>query len=175
MKIGHSSEQQLEEKLPHSSQKDNFDSTAAVLVKEENTKELEEKIPLTTIENSNSGLPLNLNLRDHIVGNSQAKLGKKENEKSNVVGGDFSSSCNNYDKESIFFKVFEELSKENDNGLVDYEKLRLRLISTGKFFAGDAVIIIEQMVRTGKIVETSFHLYRRMTSDIGIGVGDNKL
>ena len=89
MKIGHSSEQQLEEKLPHSSQKDNFDSTAAVLVKEENTKELEEKIPLTTIENSNSGLPLNLNLRDHIVGNSQAKLGKKENEKSNVVGGGF--------------------------------------------------------------------------------------
>ena len=127
------------------------------------------------MENSNSGLPVNLNLRDHIVGNSQAKLEKKENEKSNVVGGNFSSSCNNYDKESIFFKVFEELSKENGNGLVDYEKIRLRLISTGKFFAGDAVIIIEQMVRTGKIVETSFHLYRRMTSDIGIGVGDNKL
>jgi hypothetical protein len=40
-------------------------------------------------------------------------------------------------KEPIFWSVFEELSTAN-NGLVDYYKLHQRLISTGKFYAGDA-------------------------------------
>jgi hypothetical protein len=81
---------------------------------------------------------------DNIV---NRQLNEMQKEESSGVRGNFSSSYNNYDKESIFFKVFEELSKDNGNGLIGYEKLRLRLISTGKFFAGDAVLIIEHMVR----------------------------
>jgi hypothetical protein len=57
------------------------------------------------------------------------------------------------------------LSNDNGNGngggVVDYENLRLRLISTGKFFAGDAVMMIEHMESTGKIEQTGFHLYHR--------------
>jgi hypothetical protein len=59
--------------------------------------------------------------------------------------------------------VFNELSNDNNGRLVDYENLRLRLISTGKFFAGDAVLIIKHMERTGQIEETGLHLYRRKT------------
>jgi hypothetical protein len=89
-------------------------------------------------------------------------------EKSQVIRGNFSSSYEyeyEYkDKEPIFWDVFDELSKDDNNsncGLVDYENLRSRLISTGKFFAGDAVLMIEHMERTGQIEETGFHLYRR--------------
>jgi hypothetical protein len=81
------------------------------------------------------------------------------------------------DKESIFFDVFEELSNDSGNsGLVDYEKLRLRLISTGKFFAGDAVMMIEHMERTGKIEETaSISIVERMPLIIEMAASYNGL
>jgi IclR helix-turn-helix domain len=94
--------------------------------------------------------------------NNRQQVGKENNE---VVGGNFSLSYKDKDKEPTFLDVFEELSNDNGNGngggLVDYENLRLRLISTGKFFAGDAVMMIEHMEMTGKIEENGFHLYRR--------------
>ena len=56
--------------------------------------------------------------------------------------------------EPIFWRVFDKLSKDNVDGLVNYGKLQERLISTGKFYAGDAVLTIERMERTGKIEQT---------------------
>ena len=50
-------------------------------------------------------------------------------------------------------RVFEELS-DNDNRLVDHEKLGEKLISTGKSFAGDAVMMIEHTENSGKIEHT---------------------
>jgi hypothetical protein len=62
--------------------------------------------------------------------------------------------------EPIFWCVFEELSNDN-NGLVDYDKLQERLLSTGKFFAGEAVLMIEHMEKIGKIEQTrDYHYYR---------------
>jgi hypothetical protein len=50
----------------------------------------------------------------------------------------------------IFLHVFKELAKD-DNGLVHYDKLQERLISTGKFYAGEAVLMIEHMEKIGEI------------------------
>lgn len=154
---------ELEEKIPSGSQqKDNSPDSTSVAKEEQKQKELEEKLPSITDKNLNSILPMNS--KDNNLVDDQS------NEKSSAVEGNFSSCCNNYEKESIFFSVFEELSKENGDGLVDYEKLRSRLISTGKFFAGDAFMIIEHMVKTGQIEQTSFHLYsRKKASDTGVG------
>jgi hypothetical protein len=56
--------------------------------------------------------------------------------------------------------VFEELSNDN-NGLVDHYKLHGRLLSTGKFYAGEAVLMIEHMDKIGKIEQTEhYHVYR---------------
>ena len=64
--------------------------------------------------------------------------------------------------EPIFWRVFDKLSKDNVDGLVNYGKLQERLISTGKFYAGDAVLMIEHMEKIGKIEQTEqFHVYRR--------------
>ena len=61
----------------------------------------------------------------------------------------------------IFWRVFNELSN-NNNGLVAYDKLQDRLISTGKFDAGGSVLMIERMEKIGKIEETeNYHVYRR--------------
>lgn len=58
-------------------------------------------------------------------------------------------------------QVFEELSNEG-NGLVYYDKLQERLVSTGEFFVGDAVLMIECMERIGKIEQTGeYRVYRR--------------
>ncbi|MFL6343480.1 MAG: hypothetical protein ACJ72U_18295 [Nitrososphaeraceae archaeon] len=70
-------------------------------------------------------------------------------------------------KEPIFWHVFEKLSNDgNDgNGLVDYEKLQERLLSTGKFYAGDAVLMIEYMEKISEIEQTErYHVYRRKTA-----------
>jgi hypothetical protein len=61
----------------------------------------------------------------------------------------------------IFLRVFEELSNDG-NGLVDHYKLHGRLLSTGKFYAGEAVLMIEHMKKIGKIEQTEqYHAYRR--------------
>jgi hypothetical protein len=64
--------------------------------------------------------------------------------------------------EPIFWHVFEELSNDGGNGLVYYDKLQDRLVSTGKFFVGEAVLMIEQMEKIGEIEQTGhYHVYRR--------------
>lgn len=63
-------------------------------------------------------------------------------------------------KSPIFWHVFKELSNGN-NGLVSYDKLQERLISTGKFYAGEAVLMIEHMEKIGKIEKTeNYNAYR---------------
>jgi hypothetical protein len=67
--------------------------------------------------------------------------------------------------EPIFLRFFEELSNDN-NGLVGYDKLQERLVSTGRFFVGEAVLMIEHMEEIGKIEETEdYHVYRRRMAD----------
>jgi hypothetical protein len=62
--------------------------------------------------------------------------------------------------EPIFWGVFKELSK-NNNGLVAYDKLQEGLISTGKFYAGDAVLMIEHIEKTGKMEKTGdYNIYK---------------
>jgi hypothetical protein len=69
-------------------------------------------------------------------------------------------SPNYEEKEPIFQRVFEELSNQG-NGSVDYHNLQERLLSTGKFYAGEAVLMIDHMVKEGKIEQTGdYHLYR---------------
>jgi hypothetical protein len=56
--------------------------------------------------------------------------------------------------------VFKDLANEN-NGLVSYDNLQERLLSTGKFYAGEAVLMIEHMEKIGKIEQTGdYHVYR---------------
>jgi hypothetical protein len=60
--------------------------------------------------------------------------------------------------EPAFWRVFKEVAH---NGLVSYDLLQGGLISTGKFYAGEAVLMIEHMVKTGKIEQTeSYNIYR---------------
>jgi hypothetical protein len=67
--------------------------------------------------------------------------------------------------EPIFLSVFKELAKDN-NGLVHYDKLQEGLISTGKFYAGEAVLMIEYMEKIGEIEQTErYHVYRRKIAD----------
>ena len=62
--------------------------------------------------------------------------------------------------EPIFWHVFKELANEN-SGLVSYDKLQERLISTGRLDAGGSVLMIEHMIKTGKIEQTeNYHVYR---------------
>jgi hypothetical protein len=50
---------------------------------------------------------------------------------------------------------------EVDKNTVSGQELKLELVSSGKFFIGDAVQIIEDMVKAGKLEEVSFDTYRR--------------
>jgi len=62
--------------------------------------------------------------------------------------------------EPIFWHVFKELSK-NNNGLVSYYDLQERLTSTGKLGAGESVLMIDHMEKTGKIEKTGdYNVYR---------------
>jgi hypothetical protein len=61
----------------------------------------------------------------------------------------------------IFLHIFKDLSNQG-NGLVYYDKLQERLVSTGRFFVGEAVLMIEYMEKIGEIERTEYyHVYRR--------------
>ena len=63
--------------------------------------------------------------------------------------------------EHVFWRVFKELANENNDGLVSYDKLQERLISTGKLDAGESVLMIEHIIKTGKIEKTEhYNVYR---------------
>ena len=59
-------------------------------------------------------------------------------------------SLNYKEKEPIFWCVFEELSDNSNELLVDHDRLQERLIPTGKLFASHAFIIIGYMEKSGK-------------------------
>ena len=62
--------------------------------------------------------------------------------------------------EPIFWSVFKDLSK-NNNGLVAYYTLQERLISTRKLDAGESVLMIEHMEKSGKIEKTGdYNIYK---------------
>ena len=64
----------------------------------------------------------------------------------------------------VFWHVFEDLAK-NNNGLVSYDKLQERLVSTGKLDAGGSVLMIERMEKIGEIQQTEeYHVYIRKIS-----------
>ena len=64
-------------------------------------------------------------------------------------------------RDQYFLGLFKDLAKDN-NGLVHYDELQEGLISTGKFDAGEAVLMIEHMEKTGEIEQTEqYHMYRR--------------
>jgi hypothetical protein len=62
----------------------------------------------------------------------------------------------------IFWQIFTDLEKL-DSGIVEHKQLQDMLISTGKFYAGDAHYTIGQMLKTGQIVEVEgeFHKYKK--------------
>ena len=68
--------------------------------------------------------------------------------------------------EPVFWHVFKELANAN-NGLVNYDKLQERLISTGKLDAGGSVLMIQHMEKSGKIEKTeNYNVYRIGKPDI---------
>jgi hypothetical protein len=64
--------------------------------------------------------------------------------------------------QQIFWQRFDELEKESDNKLVDHQILKESLVSSGKFYVGDAHKRIESMIKSGRIIEISFHKYKKI-------------
>jgi hypothetical protein len=157
------------EKYPLSSQK-NENSSDVVKEDEQNeggnggVETHKEKSPLTNDnltssdqqhkEKISSITDDNSSLSNNNTPNLSDKLEPKEEEKEIKFTPDYEAG------EPIFSRVFEELSNDG-NGLVDYDKLHGRLLSTGKFYAGEAVLMIEHMEKIGKIEQTGdYHVYR---------------
>ena len=64
--------------------------------------------------------------------------------------------------DNIFWQIFDELQNQSpDKKTVNGHKLKARLVSTNKFFVGDAVLIIEGMQRISKIISVGFDEYQK--------------
>ena len=64
--------------------------------------------------------------------------------------------------DNIFWQIFDELQSQSpDKKTVNGHKLKARLVSTNKFFVGDAVLVIERMERIGKIRSVGFDEYQK--------------
>jgi MCM AAA-lid domain len=63
--------------------------------------------------------------------------------------------------DDVFWQRFDELEKESDYKLVDHQILKENIVSSGKFYVGDAHHYIENMVKSGKIIEVGFDKYKK--------------
>ena len=78
-------------------------------------------------------------------------------------GGD-SGTKGSEDIASVFWSIYEPLENGNGGtGTVKHGELHEALLSSGKFYQGDATQIIEDMVKDGMLEPVSFHLYRRIS------------
>ena len=84
---------------------------------------------------------------------------------------------NGSNKEEIFWKIYDKLEEEElvkssnldsssatmqiDKNTISGTELKNRLVSSNKFFIGDALSIIEEMVKLRKLEKVSFDTYRR--------------
>jgi len=76
------------------------------------------------------------------------------------------------EQENTFWQVYdglqqeEELSNDNysdvDKTTISGKKLEERLISTGEFYNGDAIRMIKDMVKSGKLKEVMLDTYMRL-------------
>ena len=64
--------------------------------------------------------------------------------------------------DAVFWQRFDELEKESDDKLVDHQDTKESLVSSGKFYVGDAHHRIEDKVKSGKIIEVGFHKYKKI-------------
>ena len=65
--------------------------------------------------------------------------------------------------DGVFWQIFDELQNQSpDKKTVNGHKLKAGLVSTNKFFVGDAVLVIERMERIGKIRSVDFDESKRL-------------
>jgi hypothetical protein len=64
--------------------------------------------------------------------------------------------------DDVFWQIFDELQNQSqDKKTVNGHKLKATLVSSNKFFVGDAVLIIERMERTARIKSVGFDEYQK--------------
>jgi hypothetical protein len=67
----------------------------------------------------------------------------------------------NNNRDKIFWQRFNKLAKQDQSGkgIVDHDELQRELVSSNKFFMGDAELMIEDMLKAGKIIAVDFKKY----------------
>jgi hypothetical protein len=64
--------------------------------------------------------------------------------------------------DDVLWRIFDELQSQSpDKKTVNAHKHKAKLVSTNKFFVGDAVLIIERMERISQIISVGFDEYQQ--------------
>jgi hypothetical protein len=123
--------------------------------------------------------------REYINDNKKEDQGCKEKSPPIITNSSLSPSNNDDDdynnkesKEETFWQIYKELEQQQqqcsspplimeiDKITVSGQELKNCLISSGKFFAGDAFQIIEDMLKKGKLEKVAFDTYKRKGSKV---------
>jgi DNA-binding MarR family transcriptional regulator len=163
-------ETELEEKDTITSQKNESDDPVAGVDELNGGKEHEEKSPPTssnlTYDNSNDKekTPISQSKQDDNSSsdnnNSPCSVDKSPNQSLESQTPEIKFTPDYKVGKPIFLRIFKELANDN-NGLVAFDKLQDRLVSTGKFYVGEAVLMIQHMEKIGKIEKTEhYNIYR---------------
>lgn len=164
-------EMELEEKDTLSSQKNESATTEEVYDDANGREESEEKFPsnLASVDNDQKSkedqhisesrreekIPISMdNTSSPSIADPGADLVPSQAIK-------FTAEYN--EKEPIFWRVIGEISY--DDGLVEYDKLQERLVATGQFYVGEAILMIEHMEKLGRIEKAErYNVYRMKES-----------
>jgi hypothetical protein len=105
-------------------------------------------------------------LREGFVAtDNRAYMNIKEKEKSQEDISSDTTRAENREGilEKYFWAIYGDLEAQDGNGkVIVHNDLHEALVSSGKFYGGDATQIIEDMVKAGRLQEVSFQNYRRV-------------
>jgi DNA replicative helicase MCM subunit Mcm2 (Cdc46/Mcm family) len=118
----------------------------------------EDEVPISSSDNNKAIFPNSNGQNVWSQGSQRSCQSESNDDSSRYPSQTILPSAENVE---IFWQRFNRLEEQSSDNTVNGSELKADLVSSNRFFVGDATQIVEFMVNTGQIEQITYDVYRR--------------